>query len=99
MIGDMRFGDDHRPRAFQQRRDMLADVADQPVADQDRVAAAAQLDGQAFHCDMASNIARTVWSCGVLAELKRRCASASSEARRVGNECVSTCRLRWPPYH
>src|SRR3546814_18853878 len=23
----------------------------------------------------------------------------SSEARRVGNECVSTCRDRWLPYH
>src|SRR3546814_20476995 len=22
-----------------------------------------------------------------------------SEARRVGNECVSTCRCRWSPYH
>src|SRR3546814_12470269 len=23
----------------------------------------------------------------------------SSEERRVGKECVSTCRLRWSPYH
>src|SRR3546814_12730488 len=23
----------------------------------------------------------------------------SSEERRVGNECVSTCRSRWSPYH
>src|SRR3546814_18446151 len=23
----------------------------------------------------------------------------SSEARRVGNECVRTCRCRWTPYH
>src|SRR3546814_20580189 len=23
----------------------------------------------------------------------------SSEARRVGKECVSTCRSRWSPYH
>src|SRR3546814_12301028 len=22
-----------------------------------------------------------------------------SEERRVGQECVSTCRSRWPPYH
>src|SRR3546814_14697845 len=22
-----------------------------------------------------------------------------TEARRVGKECVSTCRYRWPPYH
>src|SRR3546814_11775778 len=24
---------------------------------------------------------------------------ASSEERRVGEECVSTCRSRWSPYH
>src|SRR3546814_15847167 len=23
----------------------------------------------------------------------------SSEERRVGNECVSTCKFRWSPYH
>src|SRR3546814_981716 len=43
-------------------------------------------------------------------ELQRRCsrepslriprgAGARSEARRVGKECVSTCRSRWSPYH
>src|SRR3546814_12257375 len=26
-------------------------------------------------------------------------ASTRSEARRVGIECVVTCRSRWPPYH
>src|SRR3546814_20995156 len=26
-------------------------------------------------------------------------ASARSEERRVGNECVRTGRTRWPPYH
>src|SRR3546814_12323412 len=25
--------------------------------------------------------------------------SARSEERRVGQECVSTCRVRWSPYH
>src|SRR3546814_11103467 len=28
----------------------------------------------------------------------RRAASVSSEERRGGNECVSTCRSRWSPY-
>src|SRR3546814_18569743 len=27
------------------------------------------------------------------------CKGDRSEARRVGKECVSTCRSRWPPYH
>src|SRR3546814_20665135 len=26
-------------------------------------------------------------------------APARSEARRVGNECASTCRARWTPWH
>src|SRR3546814_11957950 len=26
-------------------------------------------------------------------------ATARSEERRVGKECVSTCRSRWSPYH
>src|SRR3546814_12190487 len=28
-----------------------------------------------------------------------RDADARSEERRVGKECVSTCRSRWTPYH
>src|SRR3546814_13484617 len=29
----------------------------------------------------------------------RRIAGPRSEERRVGKECVSTCRSRWSPYH
>src|SRR3546814_14518544 len=29
----------------------------------------------------------------------RHLVAARSEARRVGKECVSTCRSRWSPYH
>src|SRR3546814_1108178 len=28
-----------------------------------------------------------------------KCCAARSEERRVGKECVSTCRSRWSPYH
>src|SRR3546814_16164031 len=31
---------------------------------------------------------------GTLRQLRKR-----SEARRVGKDCVSTCRSRWSPYH
>src|SRR3546814_4163654 len=31
--------------------------------------------------------------------LKRRELGPRSEERRVGKECVSTCRSRWSPYH
>src|SRR3546814_5192604 len=29
----------------------------------------------------------------------KRVSEARSEERRVGKECVSTCRSRWSPYH
>src|SRR3546814_15269460 len=37
----------------------------------------------------------------LLAEIFRiqRIARSRSEERRVGKECVSTCRSRWSPYH
>src|SRR3546814_12091313 len=31
--------------------------------------------------------------------LERVVGSGRSEERRVGKECVSTCRSRWSPYH
>src|SRR3546814_5748776 len=31
--------------------------------------------------------------------VSRRAATGRSEERRVGKECVSTCRSRWSPYH
>src|SRR3546814_12050661 len=34
-----------------------------------------------------------------ICELGRRIVSHRSEERRVGKECVSTCRSRWSPYH
>src|SRR3546814_6931425 len=33
---------------------------------------------------------------GAVREMKR---AGRSEERRVGKECVSTCRSRWSPYH
>src|SRR3546814_10727708 len=34
-----------------------------------------------------------------LALMLTACAMGRSEERRVGKECVSTCRSRWSPYH
>src|SRR3546814_4879615 len=33
------------------------------------------------------------------AVVERRVPGKRSEERRVGKECVSTCRSRWSPYH
>src|SRR3546814_1326753 len=36
---------------------------------------------------------------GIGSDLRSMRTQARSEERRVGNECVSTCRSRWSPYH
>src|SRR3546814_19818546 len=33
------------------------------------------------------------------ADMANFCGRGRSEERRVGKECVSTCRYRWSPYH
>src|SRR3546814_10073252 len=35
----------------------------------------------------------------ILAKAEEQAARCRSEERRVGKECVSTCRSRWSPYH
>src|SRR3546814_8897970 len=35
----------------------------------------------------------------IIATLVTRALEDRSEERRVGKECVSTCRSRWSPYH
>src|SRR3546814_12384695 len=52
--------------------------------------------------DMAGRVPRHVLrddlvSAGLLG--LAQAAKSRSEERRVGKECVSTCRLRWSPYH
>src|SRR3546814_10548944 len=46
--------------------------------------------------DPAAGVARTI---AFAREANRRFAAKRSEERRVGKECVSTCRSRWSPYH
>src|SRR3546814_19434064 len=36
---------------------------------------------------------------GIAADIQAKQGDARSEERRVGKECVSTCRSRWSPYH
>src|SRR3546814_1910134 len=42
---------------------------------------------------MASNMS------GDMGNMEMPMAGSRSEERRVGKECVSTCRSRWSPYH
>src|SRR3546814_7800733 len=43
--------------------------------------------------------ARTLAHCASLSSKPLNRARYRSEERRVGKECVSTCRSRWSPYH
>ena len=58
--------------------------------------AGASTDGVPHH-----NLRRRPTPTGPAAASSRRAANTAprSEERRVGKECVSTCRSRWSPYH
>src|SRR3546814_7095870 len=53
--------------------------------------------------DLADRPSRSPSIRGRVAARSRRCSKCRcrdrSEERRVGKECVSTCRSRWSPYH
>src|SRR3546814_13187098 len=55
-----------------------------------------RMDLSAICRSLASLPLATVVSCALLAA---PVLAARSEERRVGKECVSTCRSRWSPYH
>src|SRR3546814_14505861 len=40
----------------------------------------------------------SLWKAGPIRKAAEACPGRSEE-RRVGKECVSTCRSRWSPYH
>src|SRR3546814_17313723 len=50
------------------------------------------------HLDFAAEL-RALHGAARLAAVRRAMAATRSEERRVGKECVSTCRYRWSPYH
>src|SRR3546814_2247204 len=50
-------------------------------------------------CRGADHFGRTTSARRGRGRAVRGCVAARSEERRVGKECVSTCRSRWSPYH
>src|SRR3546814_2167363 len=56
-----------------------------------------RFDIHRLHHIVARRISQIVfWK---IAPLDRVVIAVGSEERRVGKECVSTCRYRWSPYH
>src|SRR3546814_6212593 len=45
------------------------------------------------------SILRPLWTWRACSSPSRSQPTSRSEERRVGKECVSTCRSRWSPYH
>src|SRR3546814_2313538 len=78
--------------------DWLAAAAACSAACADCFAAAACFsDSDCFAgCDC---FAASVCSDGAVCFVACVCSDGRSEERRVGKECVSTCRSRWSPYH
>src|SRR3546814_19535086 len=69
------------------------------VADPDRIDVVAAADGLGdfLHRSIGRRIEQEFRSqpAAIVLPLQKR----RSEERRVGEECVSTCRFRWSPYH
>src|SRR3546814_17427907 len=53
----------------------------------------------AVHCWIANVFSGSGWVHAYAACIVIWIAPVRSEERRVGKECVSTCRSRWSPYH
>src|SRR3546814_15275728 len=84
-----------------------ASTAD-PDLDVDSAAAgpgAAGLKGRAhplcmvLHASLADSLRNYLLAGDRKVQLWQSRSGARSEERRVGKECVSTCRTRWSPYH
>src|SRR3546814_4478396 len=80
-------------------RALAAESLDQPADVGHRRVGAAGLDGRAWRhevalCRDAKESCLALFGCAVVRHFDPR-----SEERRVGKECVSTCRSRWSPYH
>src|SRR3546814_15121706 len=58
---------------------------------------AARVESRLHELDRLTRVARTASIDRLAHEVGR--ARNRSEERRVGKECVSTCRSRWSPYH
>src|SRR3546814_8014499 len=104
MIGNAVVIDQFHQRSQVELREQRASVA--PVEDAAVEVTAVMVEG---HLQETGAHLRGLPRCGTLSRpvalvaAKRpdagRHQSGRSEERRVGNECVSTCRSRWSPYH
>src|SRR3546814_16937504 len=74
----------------QARRDRRGEMTGFPARQKDDRLRA--FDGEGIAMNAIAKTPVPLWAVGVLSLLR-------SEERRVGKECVSTCRSRWSPSH
>src|SRR3546814_15575110 len=80
----------------------LCDEISGANGDPDRRSLSARGDGHgrpAARRETDPRIAPAVGPCAAQPAARPRVKLVRSEERRVGKECVSTCRSRWSPYH
>src|SRR3546814_14292443 len=79
---------------------ILLEVGDKREAlDLLRKARQGAADNPAIHFHFAQALAANGETDGAVVELRALLDQERSEERRVGKECVRTCRARWAPYH
>src|SRR3546814_18799774 len=54
---------------------------------------------QAILAEQRNGIQQQLEAASAAEDVRNQIAEVRSEERRVGKECVSTCRSRWSPYH
>src|SRR3546814_14252062 len=76
-------------------RDEFAQKLDRKLAEHDP-AHRLRPEGMLAAGDQADKVACQAEACDLAPSVRQQ---LRSEERRVGKECVSTCRSRWSPYH
>src|SRR3546814_14264748 len=89
MVVDTPGRDDPHAREAMLRADTLVTPINDSFVDLDLIG---EVDAETYRIRRPSFYAELVWS-------SRTQKAKRSEERRVGKECVSTCRSRWSPYH
>src|SRR3546814_2157267 len=69
------------------------------VDPRERLQVHGDVEGQAVEAAAAAHADAQRGDLGAVDVDARGAFAARSEERRVGKECVSTCRSRWSPYH
>src|SRR3546814_11435494 len=88
----LRFGG--TPQGWNEAARMSSGYSESAILDRVRTATRAVVAGEAAYERDSVLFDKADYPFALITALLRR-----SEERRVGKECVSTCRSRWSPYH